>query len=220
VSEDFRRAPTLNKRLPSPITHLLDAAKQGDVAARERLWALIYEELRAVAQHQLAAEPVVNRRQPTSLVHEAYLRLTAGEEAAWANRRHFFAAAAQAMRRIRIDDARKRKRLKRGGGLAHRLDNGATGSAGGGTGYYEPAAHKADPVEILAVDEALKQLEIRDPRKSEVVMLRYFAGFTVEECADAMDLSPRTIRNEWRFARAWLHTILSGGNHTPKRESE
>ncbi len=181
------------------LTELLAAAGNGDKAASGRVWTLVYDQLRSLAQHQLANEHKGHRRHPTSLVHEAYFRLTAGEDVQWANRRHFFAAAARAMRRIRIDDARKRGRLKRGGG-------------GNPVPLNDDAAVlQEDPALVLAVDEALDKLEQEDPRKAEVVMLRYFAGLSVEECAQAVGLSVRTVGSEWRFARAWLHAELSKG---------
>ena len=197
---------------PNLLTQLLAAAGQGDQAARNRLWAAIYDEL-----------------QPTSLVHEAYLRLIGNEPVQWANRRHFFAAAAKAMRCIRIDDARKRKRLKRGGrGAATkpRSDEATEGRDEGTEGQRDrgqkpwASARAArpveevgdvdqDPAEVLAVDEALSKLEREDPRKAEIVMLRYFAGLTGDETAAAMELSPRTVDVEWRFAKAWLHRELT-----------
>ena len=184
----------------SRVTQLLDAVGRGDASAQDKLWSMVYDELHAVAQQQLADEALGHRRQPTSLVHEAYLRLTAGEEVQYANRRHFFAAAAQAMRRIRIDDARKRKRLKRGGSdRSSPLQEGH-------------ALFDQDPIELLAIDEVLNRLESEDPRKAEVVMLRYFAGLTIDECAKALGVSPKTVDNEWRFARAWLHGMLSRGD--------
>ncbi len=185
---------------PGPITQLLASVGRGDSSARDRLWALIYEQLRTLARQQLADESAGHRRQPTSLVHEAYFRLVGGEDIQWSSRRHFFAAAAQAMRRILIDDARKRRSLKRGAGQSPApLLEGARMS-------------DQDPVDVLAIDEALSRLELEDARKAQVVMLRFFGGLTVEECAEALELSPRTVRNEWRFARAWLSAELSKGD--------
>ncbi|MGB2986602.1 MAG: ECF-type sigma factor [Phycisphaerae bacterium] len=187
-------------RDPVRLTQLLAAVGQGDEAAQSKLWSLVYNELHSLAQGQLAAEVGGGVRQPTSLVHEAYLRLTADENFHWANRRHFFAAAAKAMRRIRIDDARRRDSLKRGGGQQP------------GPMQEAPAVFDQDPAEVLAIDEALNKLEQIDPRKAEVVMLRYFAGFTVDQCAHALEVSPRTVDNEWRFARAWLRRELTKGD--------
>jgi len=160
---------------------------------------MIYDELRGLAQRQMAAEAPGRTLQPTALVHEAYLRLIAGnEKAQWANRRHFFAAAAKAMRRIRIDDARKRNRLKRGGGENPRSLQDA------------PGVFDQDPVEVLAVDEALIKLARTNPRTAEVVNLRYFVGLTGDETAGTMGLSARTVDREWEFARVWLHRELHG----------
>jgi len=184
----------------NPITQLLAAVGQGDESASERLWTAIYEELHSLAQRQMANEAPGGTLQPTSLVHEAYLRLLGGEDVHWNNRRHFFAAAAKAMRQIRIDDARKRKRLKRGGGQKPEvLQEG-------------PPVFDQDPIEVLAIDEALRKLGSTDPRKAELVALRYFAGLTMDEIAHAMGLPARTVDREWSFARAWLHRELSKGD--------
>ncbi len=183
----------------TPVTQLLAAVGQGDHLAAERLWGLIYEELRAIARRQMAGEASASALQPTALVNEAYLRLTANEDVQWENRRHFFAAAAKSMRQIRVDDARKRKRLKRGGGQRPRsLER-------------EPAVFDQDPVEVLAVDEALRLLEQKHPRKAEVVVQRYFVGLTVEECAEVLGLAISTIEKDWHFARSWLRRALGDG---------
>lgn len=165
-----------------------------------QLWALVYPELQRLAQAQLAGEPGGRTLQRTTLVHEAYLRLTAGEDVQWENRRHFFAAAAQAMRRIRVDYARKRKCQKRGGGEQP------------GPLVNEPPVFDQDPAEVLGVHEAVTKLEQIDPRKAEVVVLRYFAGLTVKETAHVLGVSPKTVDNEWRFAKAWLLRDMSKGD--------
>ncbi len=183
-------------RSDGAVTQLLAAVGRGEAAAAEKLWALIYEELRAIARQQMAREATGGTLQPTALVHEAYLRLTGNADVQWANRRHFFGAAAKAMHRIRIDDARRRGRAKRGGGRRP------------GALVEGPAIFDQDPAEVLAVDEALKKLEQEDPRKAEVVMLRYFAGLSVEETAEALGMSARTVKNDWQFARTWLHREL------------
>ncbi len=200
--------PKVTTKPPSPVTQLLAAAGRGDAAAHEKLWSMIYDELHGLAQHQLDDEATGHRRQPTSLVHEAYLRLTAGQEVQWASRRHFFTSAALAMRRIRLDDARKRRSLKRGGGQSL------------GLLAEEAAVFDQDPTEVLAVDEALCRLEQENPRQAEVVTLRYFAGLTGDETADALGISSRTVDNEWRVARAWLHRELSTGDATPDGEHD
>ncbi|MFH1745646.1 MAG: sigma-70 family RNA polymerase sigma factor [Planctomycetota bacterium] len=185
---------------PGPITELLAAAGRGDGNAQEQLWSAIYDDLRRVARNQLKGDAHNRTLQPTALVHEAYFRLVGGGPTEWANRRHFFSAAAQAMRCIRIDDARRRDRLKRGGG-------GKPVPL-----MEEPVVFDQDPIEVLAVDEALSRLEQSDPRKAEIVVLRYFGGLSRAETAEALDLSPRTVDGEWRVARAWLHRELSKGD--------
>lgn len=184
---------------PESLTHLLNAAAGGaDPAAQQQLWAVVYDELHRMARHQLEGDGAARRLQPTSLVHEAYLRLVGHGPVAWSNHRHFFAAAAEAMRRICVDDARRRGRLKRGGGHAPQpLDT-------------DPAAFGHDPAELLAIDAALRKLEAEDPRKARVVVLRVFGGLTADETAQALDVSRRTVEYDWRFARAWLHRELSG----------
>jgi RNA polymerase sigma factor (TIGR02999 family) len=162
--------------------------------------AVVYDELRRLARRQMADEAGPRTLQPTALVHEAYLRLQAGENVEWANRRHFFFFAAQIMREIRIDDARKRKRLKRGGGERPcELRD-------------DPAIFDDDPAEVLAVDEALERLDAVDPRKAQVVKLRYFAGLSIEECAETLGVSQRSVNGDWYYAKAWLHRELSKGD--------
>jgi RNA polymerase sigma factor (TIGR02999 family) len=157
----------------------------------------VYDELRRLAKARLAREPAGLTLQPTALVHEAYLRLAgSGTDKRWDKRGHFFAAAAIAMRRILVERARHYRRIKHGGEQQRvELDNEAPGLA--------PALP-----DVLAIDQALTRLEQIDPQKARVVLLRYFAGLTIEETADAMDLSPATVKNEWAFARAWLHDVL------------
>jgi len=181
----------------SPVTRLLAAASQGDSAAKDRLWETIYTELRDMAHGQLRGERPGRDLQTTILVHEAYFRLVGTDDLEWASRRHFFAAAAQAMRRIRVDDARKRRGLKRGGGRpAEPLGE-------------EPAAPDGDGAELLALNDALQKLEQEAPRQAEVVMLRYFAGLSIGETAEALGVSPRTVDVDWRLAKAWLHRALA-----------
>lgn len=152
-----------------------------------------------MARRQLFAENHDPAMQTTMLVNEAYLRLVGGGDVAWESRRHFFAAAAEAMRRIRIDAARRRGRAKRGGGRKR-------------VGLDETlATGRADPLDLIAIDEALGTLEAENPRPAEVVKLRFFAGLGVEDTAAALGVSPRTVELDWRYARAWLHKALSGG---------
>ena len=184
----------------SHVTQLLAAVGHGDASAHDRLWSLVYDELRGLAKGQLAQEGQRGAVQPTSLVHEAYIRLTGDDEVEWANRRHFFAAAAQAMRRIRIDYARKRDSLKRGGDRQQiSLDEDAW-------------TLDHDLAEVLDIEKALKNLEREHPQRTEVVMLRYFGGLTIDETAMALGISPRMVDKQWSFARAWLHRELSEGN--------
>lgn len=183
---------------PSPrITQLLASAAEGDGAAQEELWSVVYSELRGIARHQMVSEGAGRTLQPTALVHEAWFRLFGANQAPWSSRGHFFSAAAKAMRRIRIDDARKRNRLKRGGGKSCEA------------APEQPAIFDQNPAEVLAVHEALDRLGAEDARKVDVVMLRYFAGLTEEETAAALGVSRRTVQNEWRLIRAWLHRELS-----------
>lgn len=186
----------------SPVTQLLAAVRRGDDHAHERLWSAIYDELRGIARHQMAGDISTQTLQPTALVHEAYLRLIGSDLPPFDNRKLFFAAAAKIMRQIRVDHARKRNSLKRGGGERPcTLDE-------------EMAAFNENPSEVLAINEALDRLEEADPRKAELVTLRYFAGLNLEECATALGIARRTVDKQWRLARAWLHRELSKGDST------
>lgn len=190
------------------VTQLLEGARGGDAAASRDLLPIVYHELRRLAESRMAGQPkrgAGQTLQPTALVHEAYLRLVEpgnGEEVKWANRRHFFAAAATAMRDILVDQARQRASLKRGGDR-EKLE-------------FEPGAElESEPescgVDLIALDGALSRLAARDARKVEIVMLRYFAGLSVEETARSMDLSPATVKREWGFAKALLYDDLKHG---------
>lgn len=177
----------------SEVTHMLNAIEQGDPHAAALLFPLIYNELRQLAAQRLAHEVPGQTLQPTALVHEAYLRLTGNADTArWQNRGHFFAAAAEAMRRILVDQAR-RKRTTRHGGEFVRLE------------LVPDIASAPQPREdLIALDQALDQLAIEDPIKAELVKLRYFAGLTLAEAAEALGLSERTAGRHWTYARAWL----------------
>lgn len=183
-----------------PVTQLLAAVIEGDPRAQRRLWSVIYDELHTMARSQMAQEAGARTLQPTALLHEAYFRLFGDNHLEWDNRKHFFATAAKVMRQIRIDDARSRKRIKRGGG--RRVEELTD----------EPAVWDQDPAEVLAIGEAIQRLEQSDPRKAEIVNLRYFAGMTETETAAALGVSRRTVQIDWRLARAWLHRELSGGD--------
>ena len=177
----------------SDITRVLDAVQHGDAAAAEELLPLVYHELRKLAARKMARESPAHTLQPTALVHEAWLRLLKPEEQArFANRAHFFAAAAEAMRRILIDSARRKKRLKHGGDL-ERVDLDSV---------EVPLPMPAD--QLLALDEALDRLVKVDPRAAEVVKLCFFAGLTQEQAAKELAMSVSTVERLWAFARAWL----------------
>jgi len=181
------------------VTVLLDAAAAGDRKAAADLLPLVYDELRKLAAARMADESPDQTLQPTALVHEAYLRLIGPADAArWENRGHFFAAAAEAMRRILVDQARRKKTTRHGGGLV-RQD-------------LEPdLAPAPQPREdLIALDRALDQLAAEDPVKAELVKLRYFAGFTLAEAAEALGMSERTAGRHWTYARAWLRRAVEG----------
>ncbi len=183
----------------SDVTRILSAIEQGDPHAAAQLLPLVYDELRQLAAAKLAHEQVGQTLQPTALVHVAYLRLVGAEQAQpWNSRGHFFAAAAEAMRRILVEQARKRKRLKRGGDR-QRLDLDALQLA---------VPEVAD--ELLALDEALAELARKHPDKAELVKLRYFAGLTVAEAAQALGISTSTADRHWTYARAWLYRRIVG----------
>jgi RNA polymerase sigma factor (TIGR02999 family) len=180
------------------VTQILQQIESGDQSAAEQLLPLIYEELRKLAATKLAHEKPGQTLQATALVHEAYLRLVGDANARWDSRGHFFAAAAEAMRRILIDGARAKGRQKRGGDHG-RFDIDAV----------DVAVH-ATPDQLLAIDEALDKLQREDPAIFELVRLRYFAGLNVEEVAAALGISPATAYRHWNYARAWLHGELLG----------
>jgi RNA polymerase sigma factor (TIGR02999 family) len=185
------------------VTHLLGAIERGDPDAAGLLWPLVYDELRRLAGAQMARERAGHTLDATALVHEAYLRLAGDATAGFANRRHFYAAAAQAMRRILVEHARGKGRRKRGGGRREHPDLDAL--AGGG------------PVEdLLALHDALEQFAAHDPVKARLVELRFFAGLTLEQAADCLDISPSTADRAWRYARAWLYTAMAGDESEKK----
>ncbi len=179
-------------------TQLLRAAGAGDDAAKKRLWALMYDELRQIAHGQLLAERVDHTLSTTGLVHEAYMRLIDQDQIQVKDRAHFRSVAARAMREILIDYARKRKAQKRGGGRPDLLFDEAIHQAG----------EQAD--DLLALDEALSQLEQLNERLSKVVECRYFGGFTREETAEVLEVSVRTVERDWVKARGWLYQHLYG----------
>jgi RNA polymerase sigma factor (TIGR02999 family) len=179
------------------VTQILSQIEQGDPSAAEQLLPLVYEELRKLAAARLANEKPGQTLQPTALVHEAYLRLTGGEKAAeWDNRRHFFAAAAEAMRRILVERARRRATIRHGGEL-HRLEL-----------QDDMIGDEQRAAELLALDEALAELERHDAQAAQVVKLRYFVGLSHQEAADAMNITRRVADRLWLVARAWLFKQL------------
>ncbi|MCX5688496.1 MAG: ECF-type sigma factor [Planctomycetota bacterium] len=184
------------------LTRLLRQAGDGDSKAAADLLPLVYDELRRLARARLANEAAGNTLQPTALVHEAYLRLLGPDDAQrWDSRGHFFGAAARAMRRILIERARGHARIKRGGDGERRARRVEM--------VDEMLANEPDPAELLAIDDALVKLEAYDTQKSEIVMLRYFAGLTIEEIAAALGLTVGVVKGEWSYARAWLHRELT-----------
>ena len=184
----------------SDVTRILAAIEQGDPHAAEQLLPLVYDELRKLAANKLAREKPGQTLQATALVHEAYLRLVDAEKAQhWNSRGQFFAAAAEAMRRVLIDNARRRHSQRRGGAAERRSLEG-----------LEAAAPTSDE-ELLAVNEALERLQALDPRKAELVKLRYFGGLTIPEAAQALGISITTANRYWAYARAWLHEELAAG---------
>jgi RNA polymerase sigma factor (TIGR02999 family) len=182
------------------VTEILNAIEQGDPSASEQLLPLVYDELRKLAAQKMAKEAPGQTLQPTALVHEAYLRLAEGEESGcWESQGHFFAAAAEAMRRILVENARRKQNIRRGGNLRRRE-------------LKEPALAVAEPSDdILALDEALRRLAERHAVKAELVELRYFAGLTIAQAARAIGISTTTAERYWSYAKAWLHRELTAG---------
>ena len=183
------------------VTRVIEAVQRGDPKAAAELLPLVYEELRKLAASKMANEAAGNTLQPTALVHEAWLRLVGNDNPKFAGRAHFFAAAAEAMRRILIDRARRKRALRHGGGQV-RVD----------MEQIDLASPGADD-QLLAVDEALDKLAAQDPIEAQLVKLRYFAGLTVDEAAGLLDISPRTARNYWAHARTWLYHEITVRDH-------
>jgi RNA polymerase sigma factor (TIGR02999 family) len=183
----------------SDVTRILNAMERGDTQATEKLLPLVYEELRLLAAQKLSHEAPGQTLQATALVHEAYLRLVGTEPQSWNSRGHFFAAAAEAMRRILIENARRKKTLKRGG-----LRPG---------GEPVPADARAEGLgeDLLALDEALAKLSASEPVIGDLVKLRYFAGLTIDQVAQIQGISRRTVIDRWAYARSWLAREMAGG---------
>jgi RNA polymerase sigma factor (TIGR02999 family) len=181
----------------SDVTQILCAIEQGDPQAANQLLPMVYDELRKLAAQKLAQEKPGQTLQATALVHEAYVRLVGTEQSQnWNGRGHFFAAAAEAMRRILVESARRQKSLKRGAGVRR-------------TTLHDVAVEcEVSPDDLLALDEALARLAKEDPQKAEVVRLRFFAGLSHEEAGEVLGVSAVTVKRHWRYARAWLHKQL------------
>jgi len=179
------------------VTRILQAINAGHEKSSEALLPIVYDELRRLAASQMGREKPGQTLQATALVHEAYLRLIGGQDSDWSDRGHFFGAAAQAMRRILVENARRRNRIKRGGDRV-RVE------------LTDVADEKnADEMDFLVLDEALRRMEKDDPRMARVVMLRFFAGLSVNDTAEAMGVSPMTVKREWACAKAWLYDEIN-----------
>lgn len=183
-----------------PITELLNRAAAGDARGSEQLLETVYGQLRQIAAAQMRQERPGHTLQATALVHEAYAKLLGSEPVEWKGRAQFYFAAAQSMRRVLIDHARARARVKRGGGVERqRVEIGAVADL----------AQNADPSDVIALEEALCRLEETRPRVAQVITLRFFAGLSVAATAEILGVSPRTVELDWAFARAWLYKRLS-----------
>jgi len=204
-SVKIRHQSAVEIDIPHPsgqVTRLLQQWQNGDRAALDRLIPLVYDELRVIASRYRAREWREGALQTTALVNEAYLKLIDQRHVDWHNRAHFFAVAAQLMRRILVDDARRQLREKRGGAAVRvSVDDMPIAAADG----------PLDAVETLALDRALGELEQLDPDQGRIVELRFFGGLTVEETATAMRISPATVKREWAIAKGWLYRALTNG---------
>jgi RNA polymerase sigma factor (TIGR02999 family) len=190
------------------LTHILTAVERGDPGAAGQLLPLVYEELRKLAAHKLAQEKAGQTLQATALVHEAYLRMvSAGDGQRWDHRGHFFAAAAEAIRRILVENARRKRSIKHGGGrVRHEI-------------YDIQLAAPELGENLEALDEALNRLAKKDPIKADLVKLRHFAGLTIEEAAQALGISMTTANRYWAYARAWLHQDIISDDPTAQNDS-
>lgn len=184
---------------PQEVTQLLADWGRGDKSAFDKLFPLVHEELRRIAQRQMSHERPGHTLQATALVNEAYLKLAGNEGFEWRDRAHFYAVCAQVMRHVLIDHARAHARDKRGGGALQVSLNDAI------------ALGEQRAEELVALDEALRSLEHLDPQKGRIVEMRYFGGLSIEETAEVLDISPRTVRREWRRSKAWLYRMISEG---------
>jgi RNA polymerase sigma factor (TIGR02999 family) len=181
------------------VTRLLEAIDHGDPKAAEQLLPLVYDELRGLAARKMARESEGHTLQPTALVHEAWLRLAGDEDRKWNDRTHFFAAAAEAMRRILVDNARRKTRQRRGGDQ-QRVE------------LNEELLAAPNDEQVVAVNNALEKLATVDKAKAELVKLRYFVGLTIEEAAEVRGISPATAKRHWTYARTWLYAEITSQN--------
>ena len=179
------------------LTRILDQIADGDASAADQLLPLVYQQLRVIARQRMATENPGHTLQATALVHEAFVKLAGARKVDWQNAAHFYAAAAEAMRRILVDHARGKQCKKRGGRAARSMANEAD------------LAATENPEEILALDESFCRLEQQEPEAAAIVRLRFFAGLSVDQTAEALGLSPRTVDRRWKFARAWMFRELS-----------
>jgi RNA polymerase sigma-70 factor (ECF subfamily) len=184
-----------------PVTALLERWSNGDSSARDALIPLVYDELRRIARRCLSGQSSNHTLQPTALVHEAYLRLAKRDSIDWQNRAHFFAMAAQMMRQILVDHARKHAAAKRGANPVTLVVDDAT------------AISKTPSLDLLALDDAMQRLANLDPRQCRIVELRFFGGLSIEETAEVVNISPATTKREWATARLWLHHAMSNDIH-------
>lgn len=189
--------PADHSQFEHDVTSLLSQATEGDQNAANELLPLVYQQLRAIAHNQMATENPGHTLQATALVNEVFLRMFGDRQIPWENRAHFYAAAAQAMRRVLLDHAKAKGRQKRGGGQKKMPINVAD------------LAALENPEQILALDAALCRLEQQNPEAAEVVRLRFYAGLSVDQTAEALEMAPRTVDRRWKFARAWLYKTLN-----------
>jgi len=180
------------------VTQVLVLATGGDEHAAARLLPLVYDELRLIARQRMAKTPPGNTLTPTALVHEAYIKVVGKERLPWESRKHFFVAASRAMRNILVDQARRKAAEKHGGGRKRRELREAD------------VAIKPPGDDVLALDETLTRLEREEPEVGEIVMLLHFTGLTIDEASEVLQVSTRTVKRRWRFAKAWLHKVLTG----------
>jgi RNA polymerase sigma factor (TIGR02999 family) len=182
------------------VTRILNAITQGEPGKMDELLALVYGELRKLASHTMASQAAGQTLQPTALVHEAWLRLAADDKPKFQDRKHFFGSAAETMRQILIENARKKITQRRGGAGMRRLELDEVDVASPESGE-----------QLLAIDEALEKLAAERPIEASVVKLRFFVGMTIEEAAEVLEISPRTVKNYWTYAKAWLYREMKAG---------